>query len=299
MTESLRNRVDLHCHTRRSDGVLEPAALFAAMRDWGIAVAAITDHDTLAGYRELRDAGLGSAAAADGPRLIPALEINTVGNLDMEQHGLGRVHGELHILGFGVDPDDAGLDATLDRQRRSREARIDMTLETLRTLGMPVDDEFASLGLAPSTARGRPHVGEALILAGHASSIQDAFDRWLSYGRPAYVPRQGIGPRAAVEAIGDAGGLAVLAHSPSAPDHPADVARLRGWGLAGVEVYYRSFDRATVARMGDFAEHEGLLPTGGSDFHGHDVTYQDQAAITWVPDTVGDGLLRAIARVPS
>ena len=180
MTTLRRNQVDLHCHTRRSDGILEPVDLYAAMRAWGLRLAAITDHDTLEGYRELRAAGIGAPGTHDGPRLIPALEINTVGNVGMEDHGLGRVHGELHILGFGVDADDPGLEATLERQRRSREARIDMTLAVLRDLGMPVDDEFASLSLPPTTSRGRPHVGEALVLAGHASSIQDAFDRWLS-----------------------------------------------------------------------------------------------------------------------
>ena len=294
MTTIRRNRVDLHCHTRRSDGSLEPADLYAAMRAWGLRLAAITDHDTLEGYRELRAAGVGLAGMHDGPRLIPALEINTVGNVGMEDHGLGRVHGELHILGFGVDADDPGLDATLERQRRSRETRIDLTLAALRDLGMPVDDQFASLSLPPTTSRGRPHVGEALILAGYATSIQDAFDRWLSWGRPGYVPRQGIGPRDALDAIVNAGGIAVLAHSPSAPEYPEDVARLQGWGLSGIEVYYRSFDGATVERMIDFAARTGLLPTGGSDFHGQDVAYPDQAARTWVPDVVGDGLLRAI-----
>ena len=295
MTTLSRNRVDLHCHTRRSDGALEPLALYAAMQDWGLRLAAITDHDTLDGYRELRDAGVGAAPTAAGPQLIPALEINTVGNVGMEDHGLGRVHGELHILGFGVDADDPALEATLARQRAARGTRIDLTLERLRDLGAPVDDEFASLGLPPATSRGRPHVGEALVLAGKATSIQDAFDAWLSYGRPAYVPRQGIGPRDALDAIRSAGGLAVLAHSPTAPDHTDDVARLQGWGLGGLEVHYRSFDAATVERMTDLAARTGLVPTGGSDFHGQDAAYADQASRTWVPDAVGDGLLRAIS----
>ncbi len=294
MTTLARNHVDLHCHTRRSDGALEPGELYDAMRSWGLRLAAITDHDTLEGYRELRAAGSGAQVSRHGPRLIPGIEINTVGNVGMQAHGLGRVDGELHILGFGVDVDDAGLDATLRRQREARATRIDETLAALRDLDLPVDDEFASLALSPSAARGRPHVGEALVLAGHASSIQDAFDRWLSHGRPAYVPRDGIGPREAVEAIRDAGGLAVLAHSPTAPDHPHDVHRLRDWGLGGLEVHYRAFDAATVERMGDFAAREGLVATGGSDFHGQDAAYRDLAARTRVPDAVGVSLLDAI-----
>ena len=273
---------------------MEPVDLYAAMRAWGLRLAAISDHDTLEGYRELRAAGIGAVGTHDGPRLIPALEINTIGNVGMEQHGLGRVHGELHLLGYGVDADDPALEATLDRQRHSREVRIAMTLDVLRDLDMPVDEEFASLELPVTTSRGRPHVGEALVLAGYATSIQDAFDRWLSWSRPAYVPRQGIGPREAMDAILGAGGLAVLAHSPTAPEHPDDVARLRAWGLSGIEVYYRGFDPATVERMIDFAARTGLVPTGGSDYHGQDTTYADVASRTWVPDAVGTGLLDAI-----
>jgi 3',5'-nucleoside bisphosphate phosphatase len=294
MTTLARNHVDLHCHTRRSDGVLEPRDLYAAMRARGLRLAAITDHDTLDGYRELRAAGQGAAPSASGPQLIPALEINTVGQVGMTAHGLGRTDGELHVLGFGVDIDDTALDATLARQRGGRQARIDLTLAVLRDQGVPVDDEFASLGLSAATSRGRPHVGEALVLAGHATSVQDAFERWLAAGRPAYVPRQGIGPREAIDAIRGAGGLAVLAHSPTAPDHVEDVERLRGWGLEGIEVYYRTFDAATVERLAQFAARAGLLATGGSDFHGQDMTYPDVAACTRVPDAVGEALLRAL-----
>jgi len=294
VTTLARNHVDLHCHTRRSDGVLEPGELYAAMRARGLHLAAITDHDTLDGYRELRAAGAGATPSGSGPQLIPALEINTVGNAGMDTRALGRIDGELHILGFGVDIDDPGLDATLARQRAGRQVRIDLTLAALRDQGVPVDDEFASLGLPATTSRGRPHVGEALVLAGHATSVQDAFERWLSAGRPAYVPRQGIGPREAIDAIREGGGLAVLAHSPTAPDHVEDVARLQGWGLQGIEVHYRAFDAATVERMADFATRAGLLATGGSDFHGHDMAYADVAARTWVPDAVGATLLQAL-----
>ncbi len=298
MTSLARTHVDLHCHTRRSDGALEPTALYAAMRAWGLRLAAITDHDTLEGYRELRAAGIGVTVSRFGPQLIPALEINTLGSAGLDSDGLGRVEGELHILGFGVAVDDPALDATLTRQRELREARIDQTLAVLRSLGMPVDEEFASLGLLGSASRGRPHVAEALVLAGHAASVQDAFDRWLSRGRPAYVPRQGIGPQAAVAAIRDAGGVAVLAHSPAAPEHPQDIERLRDWGLSGLEVHYRTFDGPTVARMQDFAARTGLLPTGGSDFHGQDMAYRDVLSQTFVPDAVGDGLLHALATCP-
>jgi predicted metal-dependent phosphoesterase TrpH len=294
VTTLARNRVDLHCHSRRSDGALEPLALWREMTAWGLRIAALADHDTLQGYRELRAAGLGDGER--GPRLIPALEINTVGGLAQGRpiEGLGRAAGELHILGYGIDPDDPVLDAALAQQRAARRARIALTLDALRRLGRPVDEQFATLVLTDDASRGRPHVAEALVLAGHAASVGDAFDRWLAWGRPAFVPRQGMGPRDAIEAITAAGGIAVLAHPSEAADHPADVRTLRGWGLGGLEVHYRTFDWVTVERMSRLAQELDLVPTGGSDFHGQDLGYRAAQRQTMVPDRIGEKLLEAL-----
>jgi predicted metal-dependent phosphoesterase TrpH len=257
-------------------------------------VAALTDHDTLQGYRELRAAGLGDGST--GPRLIPGLEINSVGGLEQGRpiEGLGRAAGELHVLGFGIDPDDPALDAALVRQRDGRRARIELTLEALRRVGVPVDEQFASLTLDADASRGRPHVAEALVLAGRAADVSDAFARWLAWGRPGFVPRQGMGPRDAIETITAAGGIAVLAHPSEAPDHPDDVRILRDWGLGGVEVHYRSFDHITVERMRGLARRFDLIETGGSDFHGQDHDYRAVQRLTRVPRAVGARLLDAL-----
>jgi 3',5'-nucleoside bisphosphate phosphatase len=295
MTTLARNHVDLHCHSRRSDGALEPLAVWHEASAWGLHLLALTDHDTLQGYRELIAAGVGDGIS--GPRLVPALEINTVGSLGADRHveGLGRADGELHILGFGVDPDDPALDARLARQRDGRRARIELTLERLRRLGVDVDEQFASLQLTDDASRGRPHVAEALVLAGRATSVGDAFDRWLAWGRPGFVPRQGMGPREAIEAITGAGGIAALAHAPEAPDHPEDIGTLRDWGMGGLEVHYRTFDAVQVARMSQLASRLGLVATGGSDFHGQDLDYRSAQRQTHVPDAVGTALLAALA----
>jgi len=272
---------------------LEPLALWHEMRAWGIEIASLTDHDTLQGYRELHAAGLGDGAV--GPRLIPGLEINTVGGLEQGRpiEGLGRAAGELHVLGFGIDPDATDLEAALARQRAGRRVRIELTLEALRHLGMPVDDQFASLALDPDASRGRPHVAEALVLAGHASDVSDAFARWLAWGRPAFVPRQGMGPRDAIDVIGAAGGIAVLAHASEAPDHPQDVRTLRDWGLGGLEVHYRTFDWVTVGRMRELARGLGAIATA-LDFHGQDHDYRSVQRLTMVPHEVGEGLLAVL-----
>lgn len=295
MSASPPNRVDLHTHTARSDGVLEPLALYAQMRDWGSRLVAITDHDTLAGVREMLVAGRG-APGTTGPRLIVGVEINTMVDAEIEAVGGSEERlGELHILGLGVDPDDATLATTLQRQRSARAVRLERALEQLRGLGMPVDDHLPEIA-GGIDALGRPHLARALVSAGHAADVQDAFTRYLGPGMAGYVRRQGIGPRAAIEAITAAGGIASLAHSPWAPDEPAVVDELVRWGLGALEVHYRYWDDERIERMGAFADASGLLCTGGSDYHGDTGSYAEAQATVQVPPHVGERLLEALSR---
>ena len=296
MTTPRRNHVDLHCHTARSDGVLEPLTLVDEARRWGMRLVAITDHDTLAGYRELRDVDLAawplptSLAGAPGPLLLPGVEINAIAS------GIPDLwEGELHILGYGVDPDDASFEAALARQRDGRRARAEEIRATLRRLGMPVEEHLAA-ALPPGVASpGRPHFARALVLAGHAASVDDAMRRILGRGAPGYVPRIGIGPREAIEAIRAAGGLPSLAHFPTAPERGEVLDELQGWGLLGLEVHYAAFGDETVDRMARVARARGLVPTGGSDFHGDTAPYAEAQRTTHVPEQVGEGLLSALA----
>lgn len=288
-----RNRVDLHTHTARSDGVHEPAELYDQMRSWGSTLVAITDHDTLTGARELLAAGLGSDGG-DGPRLIVGVEINTA--VDAEVEAVGGTEerlGELHILGLGVDPDDHVFEAVLAEQRGGRERRLRLTLTRLRELDLDVAAHLPQVE-GGIDALGRPHVARALVSAGHAESVQDAFERYLVPGRPAYVRRQGIGPRAAIEAINAGGGIASLAHSPWAPDEPEVMDLLMAWGLRGLEVHYHQWEDERVEAMGTFADERGLLRTGGSDYHGDTGSYAEAQTSVHVPDVVAERLLEAL-----
>jgi predicted metal-dependent phosphoesterase TrpH len=292
MTTPRRNQVDLHTHTARSDGVLEPTALYAAMRAWGSTLVAITDHDTLAGARELLSQGAGMAP---GPALIVGVEINT--HLEGELRSLAGHPddvGELHVLGLGVDPGDTLLEARLAAQREGRRERLERTLWQLEALGMPVRDR---LPRPPGgvDALGRPHVARALVGAGHAASVQDAFDRFLVPGAPGYVPRVGMGTAEAVAAILAAGGIASLAHASWVSQAPAVLERLVDWGLRALEVHYAAWDEATIARMADLAADRGLLATGGSDYHGDLGDYAAAQATLHVPPAVGERLLAALA----
>jgi predicted metal-dependent phosphoesterase TrpH len=279
--------VDLHAHSTRSDGVLTPQALVRDAAAAGVRTFSLTDHDTLAGYREL----VAEATIPEGMTLIPGVEINALVTRD-----LGLWEGELHILGFGMDPDDEAFEAALARQRDARRVRFVRTIERLRQLGLPVDDEIASMAVDDRHALGRPTLARALIAAGHASSVEDAFARIIGHGSPGYIRREGLGPEDAIAFIRAAGGIPVLAHFREAPMRRDLVRELVESGLAGLEVYYRTFDEAAVAAVGDVARGLGLIATGGSDYHGDLEPYAATHARLWVPPEVGETLRHRLAR---
>ncbi len=277
--------VDLHTHTLRSDGVLQPVELVRAAAEAGIRTLAITDHDNLAAYREL----VHDRAMPASIDLIPGVEINSLAK------GIPLSEGELHILGFGMDPDDDAFEAALAKQRSARRIRFERTVTVLRDAGMPIDAHLTHVDLTRDDALGRPTIGRALIAAGYATSVEDAFRRIIGWGGPGYVAREGMGPRRAIEAIRDAGGVPVLAHFSEAPRQIPLLRELKAVGLAGIEVYYISFQPQTVTMVGAVAKHLKLLATGGSDYHGDTSTYAEAHAALHVPDVVGDRVRAAIA----
>ena len=296
MTTPRRNQVDLHTHTARSDGVLGPLELYEQMRAWGSTLVAITDHDTLAGARELLAAGLGGGAAS-GPRIVVGVEINTrpddvAAALPDPAEALGE-QTELHVLGLGVDSADGTFEALLEEQRSGRRARLESTLRRLDELGLPVRDHLPQVQ-GGIEALGRPHVARALVAAGHAESVDDAFRRYLEPGGPAYVRRGGVGTRKAIEAVRSAGGIAALAHAPWTLAQAAVIDLLTDWGLGGLEAYYPGWDDLLVEQMAGMADERGLLATGGSDYHGDSGDYATAQASTWVPPRVAERLLEAL-----
>jgi 3',5'-nucleoside bisphosphate phosphatase len=277
--------VDLHAHSTRSDGVLAPRELAEAVAAAGVLTFSLTDHDTLAGYRELAAGEL-----PDGLTLIPGVEINALVTRD-----LGLWEGELHILGFGMDPGDEAFEAALVAQREARRTRFDRTVQLLRELELPIDAQVAALEVGHDDALGRPTIARALIAAGFATTVEDAFSRIIGHGAPGYVRREGLGPEEAIATIAAADGIPVLAHFREAPTRLDVMRDLVAAGLRGLEVYYRTYDAATVAAVGAVASELGLIPTGGSDYHGDLGTYAEAHASLWVPPEVGDGLLRAMS----
>ena len=277
--------VDLHAHSTRSDGVLEPAALVEAVSAAGVRTFSLTDHDTLAGYRELIGAELPAAFT-----LIPGVEINALVTRD-----LGLWEGELHILGFGMDPADEAFETALVAQRDARRTRFDRTVALLRGLGMPIDAQVAALEVGTDDALGRPTIARALMAAGFATTVEDAFSRIIGHGAPGYVRREGLGPEEAIATIAAAGGIPVLAHFREAPTRLDVMRELVEAGLRGLEVYYRTFDATTVEAVGAVARDLGLIATGGSDYHGDLGSYAEAHASLWVPPEVGAALRGAMS----
>ena len=267
--------MDLHSHTSRSDGILRPNELVDAAAAAGIRLLAITDHDTLAGVRDLRR----SKSLPPSIEILPGIELNSVIS---EPVAIGE--GEVHVLGLGVDPDDDELEAALTQQRQSRRRRFDLMIGKLRDLGMSVDSALETM---PSTdeddALGRPRIARAMIAAGYATSVEDAFMRHLSKGRPAYVPRLGLNAVQSIRAIRSAGGLASLAHFAEAPDHIPFLRELIDAGLNGLEVYYRAYEPPVVEGLKHVATELRLVMTGGTDYHGDRETYAEAQAQLAVP----------------
>jgi hypothetical protein len=280
---------DFHSHTARSDGLLEPLALVTAAAAAGVRILAVTDHDTLAGYREL--VAHGAPALPGGIDLVPGVEINATVTDPAD-----LPDGELHLVGLGVDPESEAFEALLGRQRGARRRRFDLMLARLREAGIPVDAQLEGLDRSDDLSLGRPTIARALVAARFARDVPDAFARYVGPGRPGYVRREAMGPREALAAIRAAGGLPVLAHFAIAPERPALIRDLVEAGLGGIEVHHRSFTGSTVDRMRSAAAAHRLVASGGTDFHGDECTYAEAIAETWVPDDVAERMRAALGR---
>ena len=250
--------IDLHAHTTASDGSLTPADLVEKAHALGLSALAVTDHDTLAGLSEAQ-----AAAHQVGLDLVAGVE------LSVEDDG-----GRFHLLGYGFDPEDAALADTLITLRRSRAARNDQMAQKMAALGLPVtmDDVRAEAG-EDAQVIARPHFARALIKKGIVGSVAEAFEKYLSTGKPLYLPKEVLTPRDAIALLHGAGGVAVMAHPGLVPLDAAALADrvtslARDDGLDGIEAYYSQHSPTDTDRFLALAAHLGLLVTGGSDFHG-------------------------------
>jgi predicted metal-dependent phosphoesterase TrpH len=247
--------VDLHTHSTFSDGSLTPAGLAALAKGAGVSSLALTDHDTTDGVPEFL-----SACGREGIDGIAGVEVSAE-----------VPSGTMHVLAYGFDLRNVPLQDALTRIRAGRADRNKVILDRLNSLGYALGwDEVSSL--AGDEMVGRPHFAQALVNRRYMRSRQDAFDRLLAKGKPAYVGRDRLTPEECIAAIRGAGGVAVLAHPFTLGMGPRDlseqVRRLAAQGLGGVEAYYSEHTPAMQEQYRAMAESFGLVVTGGSDFHG-------------------------------
>src|SRR4051794_23446083 len=248
-------RIDLHAHTRASDGTESPAQLVRAAAAAGLDVVAITDHDTTLGWAEA------AASLPPGLGLVRGAEISC------------RYRGvSLHLLGYLFDPGDPGLAQALSRVRDSRVPRTHAIVKRLQRAGVEVTWDDVMERVEDGATVGRPHIADALVANGVVADRGQAFRDWLHSRGPFYVRHEALDPLAAIRAVRAAGGVPVLAH-PFARHRgqvldDATIATMTEAGLAGLEVHHRDHSEADKERLLGLARELDLIVTGSSDYHG-------------------------------
>jgi len=249
----MTNYIDLHTHSTASDGIYSPTELLQRAKDNGLRVLALTDHDSTGGLDEAAQ-----AARKLDIDFIPGIEINT------DVSG-----GEVHVLGYFPEYQRAPFQAVLQVLRDARERRGQRMVELLNEHGINI--AWERVRQIAQGAVGRPHVARALLEAGYVQTIGEAFDKYIGKGCYAYVPRYKLTPEDAVGLITSANGLPVIAHPADLPG----IDELRNWlpglceaGMVGLETYYGPYTPEQEQTLRALADEYGLIPTGGSDFHG-------------------------------
>jgi hypothetical protein len=248
--------VDLHSHSTASDGSEEPGALIQMALEIGLTALALTDHDTQDGVADAR-----LAARSGDLELIPGTELSLEYDV-----------GGMHLVILWLEPGPGPLQNRLEELRQGREQRNQLIAERLTDLGMPVTVEEI-LEEGGSGSIGRPHIAAVMIRRGYVETIEEAFELWLTAGKPAYIGRPRLMPEEAIQLARASGGVPVLAHPHTLginrAQEMADLLKgLTSAGLVGLEAYCAGYRRHEREGYADLARRFGLVPGGGSDFHG-------------------------------
>lgn len=245
--------LDLHIHTTASDGSLTPTQVVQLARKKGFSLIAVTDHDTMAGVAEALEAG-----KKYNIDVVPGVEISSGVTL------------EVHMLGYGMSPDHPVMKAMMEDMRAARVERMERIIENLQKMGVPITVE--EVEAVAGGAIGRPHIAQVLIAHGLVPDVRTAFREYIGVGAKAYVERRKMTSEQVIANIRDAGGVPVLAHGGLLRISEVE---LNQWidsmakkGLMGLECYHNAHTPQMERLLRAAAERNGLLVTGGSDFHG-------------------------------
>ena len=265
-------RIDLHTHTDRSDGTCSPSELVREAGAAGIDVLGLTDHDTAESWAEAAH-----AATQAGLTLVPGLEVSC------KLSGYG-----VHLLAYLPDPSYPPLARELERILDGRNSRLPATLDRLRDLGIDIDADDVRRLSGDAAAIGRPHVADALIAKGAVRDRDEAFERYLGPGGPAYVDRYAAPLVDMIRLVTEAGGASVVAHPWARHNHDAldeaGIADLTRSGLAGVEVDHQDHGPEARDALRAIAQNLDLIVTGSSDYHGTGKVGHDLGCNTTDPE---------------
>ncbi len=253
--DAAAGRIDLHSHSKASDGQYPPAEVAERAAAAGVGVWALCDHDTLAGLPAAAE-----AAARLGIRFVPGIELSAF--LDRR---------EIHLLGHFVDPDHAALKRFEDFLAVRRRVRMEQIVEKLAAVGVRISTPDIERWSGGKTI-GRPHVAQAVVAAGAAATVKEAFDLFLGEGRPAYVQRYRLEAEEAVRLVRSAGGTTTVAHPGVSRLERYDLELLKAAGVEGVEVYHVDHNPSVREKYLRAAEGLDLVPTAGSDYHGEEIS---------------------------
>jgi predicted metal-dependent phosphoesterase TrpH len=263
-------RYDLHSHSLASDGTLSPTALVTAAHAAAVDVLALTDHDTTAGI-----AAAAASAAPLGMQLVPGVEIS-----------VSWCSQTVHVLGLGIDPDCAILQAGLAELRAFRDWRAEEIGRRLARTGIDGCYEGARK-LAKGSIVSRTHFAHHLVASGHAISVRDVFRRFLVNNKPGHVAGQWADLETAMSWIAAAGGMAVIAHPARYNMTASKLRRLidefRECGGTGIEVVSGSHTRDNILAMAALSRNEGMLASCGSDYHGPENPWVSLGALAELP----------------
>ncbi|MDB5327187.1 MAG: hypothetical protein JWM57_2756 [Phycisphaerales bacterium] len=257
MSGAPSNFVDLHCHSTASDGTLTPTQVIDLAERQTLSAIALTDHDTVAGVAEAA-----ARAAELGIDFLPGIEISAS----------FPDPGTLHLLGYGIDPNSAALQAMASELIGGRDARNPKIVARLQELGIKITMEEVEAA-ANGGVVGRPHIAGILLKKGYVNTIKQAFNVYLGHGGSAFFDKERLESRDAIARIHASGGLAVLAHptqlrTQNAAELDRVVKGLVDQGLDGIETIHSDHNDRDVATFEALAKQYGLLRTGGSDYHG-------------------------------
>lgn len=246
---------DLHIHTTHSDGTFTVPEIVEKAKKLKLNTIAITDHDTLSGLKHI------SELETEDLKIIPGIEFSII----YKEQGL-------HLLGYFINPEDLNITKKLEDLQLKRQNRANKIIEKLKGMGMIIDQKLLSNITNGSDSFGRPHIAKALQSLGYVQTVEEAFDRFIGKGGPAFVPNEKLTIEEAIKLIHQAGGVAILAHpylsiknEEAIPQLLKDLISL---GLDGVEVFYPKHTDAQIYELLKFSKEHGLKITGGSDFHG-------------------------------